>query len=407
VAVRNSRGKDIDIHELLKREAFAASSAACDSHFEKNRPCADEPYGFSDQYIILDSWVKDLARSNPSIGLYSWNFMVQGVSGDQSVGVKDKIDTVIEIQIGSFMIPAVLPGYQMVNPFYNDQFVSGFPLLTAGAQLFLPPDPGAVMSYTFGFFTANVGRVTIELVEIGLQSISQRGGVRYHFEADVVPVFPTQGSLSTSVGASVVSTINPVPVALRVVPLPNFDTYTFTEPIKDVHGLTLAIRSIDQTIPFPLDVIEGCTAYTTDRIYPSLAIFIPLLGTDADATGRWLSNNVGLTRLSISGMKTGNVPIDNWVNQAPSLLASLPPGGMPGIGLDSVDKGLVDETQGVGIVIAPNVNITPLVPSAPSAGSVVRIHSETSIIVRFATSRIRIPMRLRRVVQRLTNYKLP
>src|SRR5579863_2228369 len=116
VAVKTSRGKEIDIHELLKREAFAASSASCDSHFEKNRPCPDEVYGTSDQYVMLDSWVKDLSRSDPSNGVFSWNFMVQGVSQDQNIGVKDKIDTVTGIQLGSFVIPALTSGNQMLNP---------------------------------------------------------------------------------------------------------------------------------------------------------------------------------------------------------------------------------------------------------------------------------------------------
>ena len=71
VAVRNSRGKDIDTHELLKREAFYSESADCDSHFEKNRPCTAMPYGSSNQYVILDSWVKDLTRSDPSHGVFA------------------------------------------------------------------------------------------------------------------------------------------------------------------------------------------------------------------------------------------------------------------------------------------------------------------------------------------------
>ncbi len=402
VAVRNSRGKEIDIHELLKREAFAATSAACDSHFEKNRPCPDEVFGTSDQYVILDSWVKDLGRSVPSRGEISWNFMVQGVSQDQNVGVKDKIDTVVGVQIGSFMIPTAVPGLQMTNPF-NSHFIPGFPLLDKGSEVFAPPDPGATMGYTFGFFPY-IGRITIELREIGLQSISQRGGIRYHFEADVVPVFPTQGTLSTAVGGSAVAALNPNPQALRVVPLPGFDTYIFTDPIKDIHGLTLIFRSVDQILPLPLDVIIGVTAIATPGTWPHLALSLPLSKEDYGPTVRWLFNNLGLTRIFISGFQSGNAVIDNWVNQAPGLLSQLPTGAVPGIGLNGLDLGSSVTDQNVTITLSPQVNISPLVPAAPPANTVVTIPSKTAITVRFSASRMRIPVRFRRVVQRLTTY---
>lgn len=405
VAVKNSRGKEIDIHELLKREAFAASSAACDSHFEKNRPCPDEVFGTSDQYVILDSWVKDLGQSIPSRGIISWNFMVQGVSQDQNVGVKDKIDTVVGIQIGSFTIPTAVPGQQMTNPLGGLQFIPGFPLLDKGTEKFDPlTDPsGSTMGYTFGFFPY-IGRITIELQEIGLQSISQRSGVRYHFEADVIPVFPTQGTLSTAVGGSSVAAINPQPQALRVVPLPGFDTYIFTEPIKDIHGLTLVFRSIDQIIPFPLDVITGVTAIVTSGTWPYLGLSLPLDKNDYGPTGRWIFNLVGLTRVFISGFQSGNAEIDNWVNQAPGMLSQIPTGAVPGIGINGLDTGSSTTDVNFTITLSPQVKISSFVPVKPVGATVVQIPSKTPITVRFSASRIRIPMRFRRVVQRLTTY---
>lgn len=404
IGTKASLGKEIDIHELLKRHAFESPNDACDNHFEKNRPCPDAVYGTSDQYIILDSWVKDQSRSAPARGIFSWNFMVQGVSHDQNVGVKDKIDTVVAIQIGAFMIPTLNPGLQMSNPF-GATTVPGFPLLDPGTQLFPPPNPGAALSYTFGFFPY-VGRITIEMNEIGLQSISQRGGTRYHFEADVVPVFPTQGSLSTSIGGDPTAAQNPNPVAMRVVPLPGFDTYVFTEPIKDVHGLTLTFRSVDMNLPFPLDVVTEATAFTASGVWPYIG-FLLRFDTQAewDATARWIFNNIGLTRIFISGFKSGNAPIDNWINQAPGLLAQLPSGAVPGIGINGLDTAVAPGSLGFAITLAPKVNITPLVPVSPAINAdPVIIPSATPVTVRFTTARVRVPMRLRRVVQRLTNY---
>ena len=285
------------------------------------------------------------------------------------------------------------------------QFIPGFPLLDKGTEKFDPlTDPsGSTMGYTFGFFPY-IGRITIELQEIGLQSISQRSGVRYHFEADVIPVFPTQGTLSTAVGGSSVAAINPQPQALRVVPLPGFDTYIFTEPIKDIHGLTLVFRSIDQIIPFPLDVITGVTAIVTSGTWPYLGLSLPLDKNDYGPTGRWIFNLVGLTRVFISGFQSGNAEIDNWVNQAPGMLSQIPTGAVPGIGINGLDTGSSTTDVNFTITLSPQVKISSFVPVKPVGATVVQIPSKTPITVRFSASRIRIPMRFRRVVQRLTTY---
>jgi len=59
-------------------------------------------YGGSDQYIILDSFRKEPTTSNLSRGIFSWNLFVQGATQDQFLGVRDKLDNIVEMQIGSF-----------------------------------------------------------------------------------------------------------------------------------------------------------------------------------------------------------------------------------------------------------------------------------------------------------------
>ena len=257
VAVRVSRGKDIDIHELLKREAYASSSAACDDHFEKNRPCPDAVTGISDQYMVLDSFEK-IETSIPAAGDYRFNFMIQGVTQDQTIGVRDVIDTVIQIQVGTFFIPIVYPYPYILNPpTSGSSSISGLPGLFAdGPNLATAPyqDPlsGPLSQIPYG------GRVTLEMREIGLQSISDRGGVRHHFEFDAVPVFAASGSLSTTINEPTTGAANTPPpvVGMRLVPMPGgFDTYTFTDPIKDVQGLSLVFRTPDLPIQFSPDVL--------------------------------------------------------------------------------------------------------------------------------------------------------
>ena len=97
------RRNNLDIHELLKRDMFD-SSIHCNSHFEKNKPCPHELRGVSDQYLILDSFSK-VQNSAIDRGEFRWNFMVQGVSSSDFIGVNNVIETLVEIKIGKFNIP--------------------------------------------------------------------------------------------------------------------------------------------------------------------------------------------------------------------------------------------------------------------------------------------------------------
>lgn len=387
VAVRVSTGKDIDVHELLKREAFAASAGDCDNHFEKNRPCPDAVYGVSDQYMVLDSFEK-LETSDPTAGDYRFNFMIQGETQNQTIGVRDTIDTVIQIQMGTFFIPIIYPYRYVLNPSTAtpSTYSSGLPgLFQNGPNLSGPTfqdplsSPLTQMPYQ--------GRVTLELREIGLQSYSDRGGVRHHFEFDAIPVFAASGSLSTNINEPTTGVLNTPPpvVSMRLVPLPgSWDTYTFTEPIRDVQGLTLAFRNPDLPIQFLPDVLYGVHAFTDNTRYPGIAFTIPV-GPAPQGTIAILSPN---DRIVISGFTSGNAIIDRYINRAQG----------HAVGVTS------DFTS---ISLNPSVDITPLVPSPPAAGVQVPIPSATRINIYVTKNRIRIPIRLRRVVQRLTNYMNP
>ncbi len=124
-----------------------------------------------------------------------------------------------------------------------------------------------------------------------------------------------------------------------------------------------------------------------------------------DALGRWVFNNIGQTRVFISGFQSGNAAIDNWMNQSANLIDNLPSNAVPGIGINGLDTGTTTEGQNFSITLSPQVDISPLVPAAPPTNNpVTLIPSKTPITVRFSASRVRIPCRFRRIVQRLTNY---
>jgi hypothetical protein len=382
---REERG--LDIHELLKREAFAAPQPACDDHFEKNRPCPSGVYGISDQYIVLDTFLK-LRESLIDRGEFRWNFMIQGVTGDEVIGVKDKIDTVIEIQIGSFSLP-IPPEVPYVlkpppaAPTGTDQIVlirnntsTGAPTLVPNISphgqyppaLLIPPattlTPWINNPYTqLPFF----GRFTIQIREAGLQSYSDRNGARHHYEFTV--------SSTTGVGTN--------PNMLLALPQSGsqWDTFIFTDPLKDVHGLTLVFRNPDTPIRFLPDCLYDVEVGSDGLAAPPG----PYLRVHAPDHGL----NMG-DRIFISGFKSGNSKLDAYVNRPEGLVAAGDPAAplAPGVPIPS-DYFWTDPAISL-------CDLTVQVPTLPKTATVC-----------IAKRRMRIPIRLRRVVARLTNWIAP
>lgn len=385
VAVRVSRGHGIDIHELLKREAFASPNHACDDHFEKNRPCPDAVYGISDQYMVLDSFEK-LETSIPAAGDFRFNFMVQGVTQNQTIGVRDVVSTVIAIQVGTFFIPTIYPYQYVLNPpTPASPLTSGLPgLFQNGPNLatsaYQDPLAGPLSQIPYG------GRITLELREIGLQSYSDRGGVRHHFEFDAVPVFAASGSLSTEIAEPIIGpAFAPPPlVGMRLVPLPAWDHFFFTDPIQDIQGLSLLFRNPDFPVQFPQDIVYGAQAFTDNTRWPGIVFTIPA-GPAPQGTSALISPN---DRVIISGFTSGNAVIDSYINRTQGLAVG-------------------SASDLMSISLNPSVDISPLVPTRPAPGVQTPIPSSARVNIAIPKNRIRIPMRFRKVVQRLTNYMSP
>ena len=372
-------GRDLDVHELLKREAFASESAACDDHFEKNRPCPESVHGISDQYIVFDTFSK-LRESQVERGEFRWNFMVQGVTGDQVLGVRDRIDTVIAIQVGAFALPIlpevpyVLAPPPVVTPSGTNQLVLihnntnlAVPLspllLTAQYPLQLPAQiPWVDNPYTQ---LPSGGRLTIQLREAGLQSYSDRNGARHHFEFGVA--YPA----GANEGAN--------PNMLMAAPLRGgqWDTFLFTDPLKDVHGLTLVFRNPDVPIRFLPDCLYEVAAVSDGAAAPG-----PFLRFDAPAHGLLVGD-----RVFIEGFQSGVSALDTYVNRPEGQVISGDPSLPPlGPAAPLADSFWLD----------PAVSLIDLTAPPPNLPQIVTVC--------IAKRRMRIPMRLRRVVQRLTNY---
>ena len=357
--------RTLEVHEILKHECFASSSSSCDDHFEKNRACPSAVYGVSDQYLILDSYEK-LQESRVDQGEYKFNFMVQGVTRDQNIGVKDKLNTIIGIQVCDFCIP-LLP-FDDFDPASLTTLTPGLSVLSLAANGALPTDGDATTNSQSQ--TPFCSRVTLFLREIGLQSYSDADNRRHHFEFDatVARAAPQTGPRDR----------------ILLTPLDDCEYYLFTDPIQDVHGLTICFFNPGNVIRFPPDCLYD-TAARSDAA--QLLEF-----TYNDPTN--LINLEVDDRIFIRGFVTGNSILDSYVTRPEGQLVGaggftvIPPTG-PGTGTTVIFR------------LNPDVSVAAFFPANTP------IVSAKQINVCIAKNRIRIPLRFRRVIGRLTNYIAP
>jgi hypothetical protein len=361
--------RTLDIHEILKHDVFTAETPPCTDHFEKNRPCPSTVYGVSDQYMVLDSFEK-VATSQLARGELEFNFMVQGVTRDQVIGVKDLLDTIISIRVGSFTIP--LPPLDNFDPAEIVRLNPGFAQL--GLTVNGPsPAPGAAAVSPRSQIPFN-GRVTMYLKEIGLQSVSDADDRRHHFEFDAEPV-----------GAPAPPTY-PDGDRLRLTPLRGGTSFIFTDPIKDIHGLTVCFYNPGACIRLPPDTLNGVSA-TTDAAQQVQFTYVDS------------SNLVNLTpgdRIYVKGFATGTYPLlDSYIAR--------PEGHLVGTAGFTMSGPTAAGTT-VTFRLNPDISTATLVPPLPAD---TPIAPARHIVIRIAKNRIRIPLRFRRIVGRLTNYIAP
>lgn len=367
----------LDVHESLKHEIFGAPQAACDAHFEKGRPCPAGPRGVSDQYLVLDTYSK-LRASRADRGEFAWNFMVQGATGDEVVGVRDTIETVIAIQIGGFAlpIPPEVPYTLAAAPAASPSGLSQLVLVHNNANALPPFNPLLAPTQYPASAPAQTpwvsnpysqlpygGRITIQLREAGLQSYSDRGGARHNFELAV-------DYFGAGVG-------NPNMLVACPPYGHQWDTYVFTEPLMDVHGLTLVFRNPDVPVRFLPDCLYDTVAEGDGAAAPG-----PFLRFRAPGHGLLAGD-----RVMVTGYASGVPALDAYVNRPE------------------------------GHVAAGDPQLPPLVPAAPIPTAddfwldpcvglvdLAALPASQTVTVYVAKRRMRIPVRIRRVVPRLTNY---
>ena len=419
----------LDVREILKREALNPLPPPAHA----GRP---QPLGISDQYVMLDTFLK-LRESATDRGEFRWNFMVQGVTGDEVIGVRDEIDNVIEIQIGSFAMPNLpeVPyvvdggGYtannKMVGQILLDaNNISDVHAPTLGynqyATEFLVPGVGEASLAPLGNYNTLIpwihnpysqvpffGGFTVQVREAGLQSYSDRNGARHHFDLRLTA--PSDGGSNPNMLLAAPQTGK------------DWDTYTFTDPLKDIHGISLVFRNPD----IPIRFLPDCLYNTTVDIwqnddppsisFPYLRFYYP---------GHKLRMG---DRIFVQGFKSGNVELDTYVNRPEGLVAAGNPSTPkinPGVlitkplgGTSYVEDGYFWTDPAINLFNVKFPGIVPevpeysdppvVVPAIPAHPGMVSFMATQTVTVCVANRRMRIPIRIRRVVDRVTNHIMP
>lgn len=193
-------------------------------------------------------------------------------------------------------------------------------------------------------------KVTIEIQELGRQFISDDLNVRHHLEF--------------------YSTINNNGTTL-LTPDDNFSKFIFTDPVNSIQGMTIIFRNPYNNISFLPDV------FTT----PDLSVVV---GAGQLLTFQFNNHGLNVNNLIfIRGFNSGNATLDTYVNSTAGLAV------------------------GVGGLTANQFRLNPDVDTTPLGLAVGATISAGGFSIIIAYRRIRIPMRIRCAVSRLTNYITP
>lgn len=194
------------------------------------------------------------------------------------------------------------------------------------------------------------GRITLLFKELGLQSISDANDRRHHFE--FVAKETTLGD--------------------RLALTPICDVYHFTEPIQAINGLTVCLFNPIAPLRIPPDVLYNV------RIVPSQLLTFMY----SDPT--FLINLALGDRIYIYNFQSHDQALNSYIGRASGHIVGV--------------NGFIYNTTSTGIDVTFRLN-----PDV-DVGASIAPHSVNVLI---AKNRIRIPLRLRRVVPRLTNYIAP
>jgi hypothetical protein len=421
--------------------------------------------GFSDQYIVLDSY-RAAIDSDLANGELTFNLAIQGFTTETTLGVTERLNRICEIEVEEFQFPADIPYIQTaprfaVDPSFTRLNISGFSepytYQTDGTQYRVfdaynselngynsfPLESNVfnekLSKLTRLFDDLNIATlpttrtitstvlispisdvVTMYIKETGLQSISDMNGSRHNFNFKVSTIENTtvyniqkrkvdEGTVDgghtadnsyvyrfiLDVSVDVLGVGDEIEASDTVRFLlkteaatttvksyslkPTKNIYVFTDPIIDINKLTLVFKNPDNPI----------------AMYPSVyynvpAVFMTNENIDGLVFGQY-SNTFGLTYaylcfiINNHGLVNGDVIIVNDVTM--------------------VVYGSYDMVK-TPLTIYPNQAKENIIIAEPLMYKLSRSFDtpiDKFVTIKIPKRRIRVPLRLRRVVDRRTN----
>jgi hypothetical protein len=346
-----------DYARFSRREIGVNPFAKKDKQYEDIPASSGRRPGISDQFIVLDSFIK-LRDSSLKPGEFKWNLAIQGHTKPDLIGVNDRLTDIIEVEFGSFYLPIPPDVDYLTEP------------APANGETVVPPVDGQIKLYSIGgavpvlqnnMYPSTLsappiipwqhnpysqlpysGIFTVQIKEFGRQAYSDIGGNFHHFE------YRTKKEVDFSANID------------NLFAKPVKDIYKFKDPVRTLDTITVAIRNPDNLINFLPDVIYDVPAEKKiDPIYGNTIVF--------KSIKHGLKNG---DRVFIAGAKCSNSSLNSYLNR--------------------VDGHVIDKVND------DEFRLDPII-CANYLGSLV-------VDVLVAKRRIRIPIRIRCLAPHSTNF---
>lgn len=354
-------GRRVDTHEMLKSIAFAdPARSPLGEHFPVGRPSEKRAHGISDQYVVLDTAL--CSGADPATGKFAFNLSPQKAAGKKTIGVRDTLKTIIEIQTYKFCMPLPL----------LTEIPTEHPTLTLAANT--PGDDPRLDTDPIGGLAAQLAhcpRVTLYLEEAGEQCNHDFKSRKHHFEYE----------------ASLVGTIGDPGARMLLTPINSI--YVFTTPLTDLHGITMQFFGPDSKLRFPPDELRNVRL--TTQVLGDDRITVSAIGTDGVAVSLSDILSPG-DRIFFDNVKIGVV---------------VTAGGTTQENLERELNAFLMREDGLHVGSFPTATTMITDPSIVSASFVAggeTLPLLSSVTMRIAKNRMRAPFRMRRVIEGATNY---
>lgn len=351
MASRDGYKQHPTLHDYLKNEATKTCGTG---------------RGISDQYMFLDTFAK--ARdSQTASGRFKWKFGPQTSATHETIGIRGiEVKNIVEVQIGEFSMPI------LADVAHDETAYSGIDIEPTGALEFISYPTFSTQGWSHNPYsqTPYNGHFTIEICEFSSQSYSCLEGSRAHFDMYLKSNEATM--------------MNPMMLCAA----PKNDTFIFADPITHIGEITLAFRNPDIPLRFLPDIYYN--------------VQIDCVEIKLEATTWTLRFNINDHDLRIGDrIYIKNCPA---ITGYPTLAQILNRQDGHVIG----ERGYVDELStipGIGLNFT-HLNEFQLNP-APSFTTDILAGQNIRCDIYVAKRRMRIPLRMRSLLDRPTNYKLP